>query len=175
MTAALLIARKIFGAVPWWVWLIVVAVAWGGWQRHQAKSAAEKYTKAVTEAAAARETALVADAQETARRLQVQKGITDAAQQKAKALAADVDRARNAEQRLLDKLAAIKADAGAANPTAPGGGQATETTTGMLADMLGKCVRRYRGLAEYADAARDAGQACEASYEALTAKPFRAP
>ena len=175
MTAALLIAKKIFGAVPWWVWPLLIFLAWGGWQRHQAKSAAAKYTEAVAEAAADRETKLVADAQETARRLQVQKGISDAAQQKAKALAADVANARSAEQRLLGELAAVQANAGPGNPAAADGSPATGSTTGMLADLLGRCVGRVRRMAEGLDASRAAGEACEASYAALTTKPFRAP
>jgi hypothetical protein len=174
LTAFLLIAKKVFGSVPWWVWLAVAFLAWGGWQRHQAKSAAAKYTDAVTAAAAERETKLVEDAQETARRLQVQKGITNAAQQKAQAMAADVARARTSEQRLLEQLAAIQANTGAGDPAAPAGSPPAGASTGMLADLLGRCVGRVRRLAEGLDASRTAGETCEASYDALTAKPYRA-
>jgi len=175
MTAALLFLRKIAGAVPWRVWLLVVALAWGGWQRHQAKSAAERYAKAAATAAAEREAQLIADAQETARRLQLQKGATDAAKQKTLALAADVARARSNEQRLLEQLAAVQANAGPGHPPAAPGSPAATATTGMLADLLGKCVGRVRRLAEHLDASRTAGETCEASYDALTAKPYRAP
>ena len=175
MTAALLMLRRLAGAVPWWLWVLVVVLAWGGWQRHQAKAAAETYTRAVAAAAAERETQLLADAAETARRLQAQKGATDAAKQKTAALAADMARARSNEQRLLEQLAAVQANPGPADSAAAPGSPPATATTGMLADLLSKCVGRVRRLAEHLDASTTAGETCEASYDALTAKPFRAP
>lgn len=171
---ALSILKKIFGAVPWWVWLVVVAVSWGAWQRHQVKSIEGKRTKEIVQAAADRETKLIADAQETARRLQTQKGIANAAQIKSKKDAADAAVARAAADELRARLAAIAANAGSGDPSAPNGGAAAQAGVGMLADVLGKCTQRVQRLAEIADASRTAGAACEEAYDSLTAKKFRA-
>ena len=145
----------------WWVWVIVIALAWGGWQKHRATSAADKHLKAVAEAAAERETKIVADAQETARRLQTQKGIADAAQQKAKALATDVANARTAEQRLLDKLAAIEAIGGGANTAPADGSPPAGQTAGVLADLLSRMGEAGERISRYADEVKISGQACE--------------
>lgn len=164
MSAALLLLRR----VPAWAWVVLAVLAWGAWQRHQAKSIERKHTQAVAAAAAERETKLQADAAETARRLDAQKGITDDARKQYKALASDADRARAAEQRLRAQLAALAANPGPSNPATADGSAAAGQTVPVLADMLSRCGRRVRELAEYADAARTAGEACERSYEALT-------
>lgn len=165
MTVALAILRR----VPVWAWVVLAVLAWGGWQRHQARSIERKHTQAVAEAAADREAKLQADAAETARRLAAQKVITDDARKKVQTLATDAARARSAEQRLRDRLAALTSNPGPADPSAADGGQAASQTTAVLADMLGRCGSRVRELAEYADAARTAGEACERAYESLTA------
>lgn len=164
MTAVLAILRR----VPAWLWVVLALLAWGGWQRHQARSIEREHTEAVAAAAAEREAKLQADAAETARRLHAQKEITDDARKKAQALAADAQRARDAEQRLRARLAAIAAHPGAGNPAPADGSPPASETSALLADMLGRCGARVRELAEYADAARAAGETCERSYEALT-------
>lgn len=175
MTAALLILRKMAGAVPWWAWLLVVALAWGGWQRHQAKAAAAVHTRAVAKAAADRETQLLAEAAETARRLKAQQGAAQHARTQAQKNAADAASARTAAEQLRARLAALQANPGPADTATAPGSAPTGPTVGVLADLLNRCVGRARELAEYADAARTAGQACESSYDTLTAQPFRAP
>lgn len=163
MTAALLLLRR----VPPWLWVLLAVLAWGGWQRHQAKRIERQHTQAVAQAAAERETKLQADAAETARRLDAQKGIADDARKQAKTLDTDAERARAAEQRLRAQIAALTANSGTSDPAATDGGQAAGQTVTVLADMLSRCGRRVRELAEYADAARTSGEACEKSYESL--------
>ena len=57
---ALLIPRVLTfaRAIPWWAWVLAVALAWGGWQRHKAQSVAAEYQRAQASAAAEREAAL---------------------------------------------------------------------------------------------------------------------
>jgi hypothetical protein len=175
MTAALLLLRKVAGAVPVWLWVLLAVLLWGGWQRHQAKAAAETYTRAVAQAAADRETQLLADAAETARRLQTQQGAAQHARTQAQKNAADAASARTAAEQLRARLAALQANPGAADSAPADGSPPTGPTAGVLADLLNRCVGRARELAEYADAARTAGQTCETSYDALTAQPPRTP
>lgn len=163
-----LVLRPILGRVPVWVWVVIAVLAWGGWQRHRAQSAERVHTRAVAAAAAAREAQLQADAAETARRLAEQERIANDARQKAAAQAADALRARTAEQQLRARLAAITADRGAGAASAPGGSQTAAQAADLLADVLGRCVSRVRELAEYADAASTAGEACQRSYDALS-------
>ncbi|MGT2427905.1 DUF2514 family protein [Cupriavidus basilensis] len=79
-------------------------------------------------------------------------------------LAAANDVSGRLRQRIADLLAASRA---AGNPAAAGGSAPTEDPIGMLADVLGRADHRAGILAEYADAARIAGQACERAYDAL--------
>jgi hypothetical protein len=166
MTAALVILRR----VPPWVWVLIGVLAWGGWQRHQARSIERKHTQAVAAAAAERETKLQADAAETARRLAAQKGITDDARKQAQTLAADALRARTAEQQLRARLAAYTANAGASHPAAASGSPPTAQDAGMLADLFGRCLGSLRVMAATADDSRAAGEACQRSYDALSAE-----
>lgn len=164
MTAVLAIVRR----VPVWAWVLLVLLAWGAWQRHQARSIERKHTAAVAAAAQERESKLQADAAETARRLAAQKGATDDATKTNKALAVDAARARAAEQRVRQQLAALTANSGTSDPASAAASAPAGETVTVLANMLGRCVSRARELAEYADAARTAGETCERSYEALT-------
>lgn len=87
-------------------------------------------------------------------------------------LRADVSRLRSATGGLrseLDKIrAAARAAAEKADPSASDAGKTAATAVAVLADLLGRCSERRAELAEYADEARIAGQACERSYDALT-------
>lgn len=67
-------------------------------------------------------------------------------------------------RQLRGQLAAVRA----AHPPAACGGEAAGDAIGVLADVLERADTRARVLAEYADAARTAGQACERAYDALT-------
>jgi hypothetical protein len=149
--------------VPWWAWALAAALAWGGWQKHRATSIAAEFALAQQQASAEREQALAASIAETSRRLTAQQEATrraDSSLLKARGAAAS---AAGAADSLRARLAAIQADAGASHPAAAGAGQ-----TNRLAELLGECADRYRGVASAADRAIIAGQACEASYIALT-------
>jgi hypothetical protein len=161
-------AGRLAKALPIWAWALIIALAWGAWQRHQVKSVERTHANAIATAAAEREQQLTKDAAETTRRLQVQKEAANVAQQKAQVLASDVARLRTAEQRLRDQLATVAANAGPSHPAPADGSPPASQTTGVLADLLSKCVGRVRRLAEYADATATAGDTCERSYEALT-------
>jgi hypothetical protein len=167
--------RVVAQAVPVWAWVLVAALLWGGWQRHQAKSVAGMHAKAVATAAAEREKQLQDDAAETERMRKDAERIAHEARQKAQALAADVARARSNEQRLLDQLTAITTDGGAKEASVADGSPPAGQTAGVLADVLGKCVRRVRRVAEYADEASAAGAACERAYDSLTAGQAEPP
>lgn len=164
---ALLIPRVLTfaRAIPWWAWILAVALAWGGWQRHKAQSVAAEYQRAQASAAVEREAALQASITETARRLAAQQRIaSDAKAQTAKARAAAAA-AGDAVQQLRDRLAQ-SASASPDNPAPANRGE-----TAALARVLGVCAERYQGLAGIADAAIVAGKACEQSYDALTRAP----
>ena len=153
---------SVLRAIPWWAYAIAACLAWGGWQRHRATSAAATYQQAQAEAAAEREQALRDSIAETERRLAAQaKATKDADEQAAKAKSSAAA-AAGAAERMRQRLAAIKADSGASHPTVASAG-----TTDRLAEVLGECVDRYRAVAVAADRAVIAGRACEASYQAL--------
>jgi hypothetical protein len=164
---ALLIPRVLTfaRAIPWWAWLLAIALAWGGWQRHKAQSVAAEYQRAQASAAAEREAALQASITETARRLAAQQKVTnDARAQTIKARAAAAA-AGDAVQQLRERLAQ------SASPAPGNPAPASRSETAALARVLGICAERYQGLAGIADAAIVAGKACEASYDALTKAP----
>lgn len=85
--------------------------------------------------------------------------------------AADAAGARAAADGLRKQLAAYLAAGRAAggDPAAAGNGQAAGDPLGVLADVLERADRRAGALADFADAARIAGQQCERAYDALTA------
>jgi Protein of unknown function (DUF2514) len=150
-------------AIPFWVYLLVAVVAWGGYQRYQAKSAAAVYQKAQIDAAKATEAALAENIRETARRLAEQTKVTQDAETKlakARAAAAAADGAAGRLRQRLDAIRAASAPAG--DPAVAGA-----STTDRLADVLGQCADRYRAVAASADRAIIAGHSCEASYQAL--------
>lgn len=154
---------SVLRAIPFWVWLLAAAIAWGGYQRWRANSEAEVYQQAQIEAAKKTEAALADNIRETARRLAAQQKATqDAELQTAKARA-DAGAAAGAAERLRQQLISLRAaSAPAGDSTAAGAG-----TTDRLADVLGQCADRYRDVAAAADRAVIAGRACEAAYNAL--------
>jgi Protein of unknown function (DUF2514) len=150
-------------AVPFWVYLLIAVIAWGGYQRYQAKSAAAVYQKAQIAAAKATEAALVENIRETARRLAEQTKVAQDAETKLAKARATAAAADGAAVRLRQRLDAIRAaSAPTGDPAAAGA-----STTDRLADVLGRCADQYRTVAASADRAIVAGHACEASYQAL--------
>lgn len=157
--------------VPAWAWVMMALAAWGGWHRWQAIDARRSFEQAQATAQAERAESERAAAVETSRRIQRQAEVTHAAQRQAQALRADADAARAALERLRAQLATAAAPGAAADPAVAAGSPPAPGAPGVLAQLLGQCGERVRSLAAHADAAAAAGSACEASYDALSAKP----
>jgi hypothetical protein len=148
--------------IPIWVYIIVVCLGWGGYQRYRANSTAAEYQQAQAKAASEREKALALTIEETARRLSAQQEATNEAEKKSVKAVGDAAAARTAAARLRDKLASIDASGGFASAPAPSASQASR-----VADILNRCADEYTKVAGIADRAIIAGLACEANYKAL--------
>lgn len=105
---------------------------------------------------------------EEQRRIAVQTEIANAAKQEADRARADARAADAVASQLRQRVAELVAASRSGNPAAASGSEAAHDSIGMLADVLTRADRRAGILAEYADAARVAGEACERSYDALT-------
>lgn len=112
----------------------------------------------------------LANAAESKRREnEKQKGIDDA-NQKIQAALADARSARDSASRLQQRVSKLIADSrrAAAHPTAGSAGPTAERDPiDLLADVQRRIDEAAGQLAEYADAARIAGSACERQYDAL--------
>jgi hypothetical protein len=162
--AALTLARRVGSAVPVWAWVIVAALAWGGWQRHRASSAAEAMRAHDAAIAAQIIQRQQADQAETARRLDEQRKATDAAETLSRTARLDAAGAHDAAQRLRQQLATRTAHRRPADPASAAAGDA-----GALADLLSQCAERYQQVAAVADASIVAGLTCQRAYQSLTA------
>lgn len=151
-------------AIPWWAYAIAACLAWGGWQRHRANSAAAVYQQAQIEAAKRTEAALAENIRETARRLAAQQKATQDAEKQTTKARADAGVAHAAAARLRERLVAVRAAQPRTGDTAAAGAG----TADRLAELLGQCADRYRAVAASADSAVIAGRACEAAYTSLT-------
>lgn len=159
--------------------LLIAAMTWGVWgevrvanlraQVAQGESAlqAEKRDRAEK----------LADGIEQARKddaavIAAQRKELDHATTQYRTLQRDVDRLRTATGSLREQLAKIRdaasAAASAADPAATFAGKTAAETVSVLTDLLGRCSERRAELARYADDARQAGELCERSYDALT-------
>lgn len=106
---------------------------------------------------------------EEQRRTAAQTEIANAAIQNAKAAQADARAADAARRELLARAAALaNAARRPGDSNAVGGSAPAFNAADLLADVLGKIDQRAQELAEFADAAHIAGQACERSYDSLT-------
>lgn len=153
----LLALRSLFGRVPIWVWFVIAALAWGGYQRHRA-------TVAVQELADVRESAYRTALIETTRRLTAQQEISYAAAASLAQARADAADAAVAAGRLRD---AARAAGRRACPAVAGASPAASAPAVVLAELYDWADGRAGDLAAAVDAARIAGTACEQSYEAL--------
>lgn len=155
--------------VPPIAWVILALLAWGGWQRHQAQSAAK--TLRQHDAAVAAETIQAAQESqaESLRRLDAQTEIANVAHTRAAAAASAADAAAAAAVRLRARLAAAAPSGRPADPAAAPGGQATACPAGVPAELLERAVDAARRYAALADQRGAAGEACERSYESLSA------
>ncbi|ALD90783.1 hypothetical protein CR3_1554 [Cupriavidus gilardii CR3] len=105
---------------------------------------------------------------EEQRRIAAQSEIANAAKQEADKARADARAADAVAGQLRQRVAELVAASRAGNPAATSGSEAAGDPLGVLADVLSRADRRAGILAEYADAARIAGQACERAYDALS-------
>jgi hypothetical protein len=165
-----LAALKLLGGIPLWAWALAALAAWGGFHRWQAIDARRDFQEAKAAAVAEQAASAAAAARETARRFQTVQEAADAATLQGQRDRAAAAGAAAAADRLRARIAAVEAAGRAADPPASGGSAPAGEATRMLSDVLGQCVDRVRRLADYADQARTAGQACERSYDALTPK-----
>lgn len=95
------------------------------------------------------------------------KTIEQEAQQRIDAARADASAAAVKSGRLQQQLATIRKQLVDYSRTESIGNPASSTGV-LLSELLSKSVERNRQLAEYADAARDAGLTCQAQYESIT-------
>ncbi|MFC4431388.1 DUF2514 family protein [Cupriavidus respiraculi] len=107
---------------------------------------------------------------EEQRRTAAQMEIANAAAKELEGARRNARDAGAAADRLRNRVAELVAASRAGQDSGPAGaGPATGGPVGMLADVLQRADRRAGLLAEYADGARIAGQACERSYDSLNA------
>lgn len=146
--------------------VVAVYVGWAGHQREIGRAEIRAEWNADKLAAANAAT------RETFRRLEahdaIQRRHADemaAARDAAARNAADADRVRTQSAESARQWANRLAD----SPTAADLASAASAIA-VCADMLGRADRAAGILAEYADAARAAGNACERNYDALTAR-----
>ncbi|MCM1513266.1 MAG: DUF2514 domain-containing protein [Oxalobacter formigenes] len=99
-------------------------------------------------------------------RLKRQEEIANEAQKDREKALADARAANDIAVRLRQRIEAL---ARSACPAAAGSGQTTRSAGILLAELFRRADERAGELAEYADRARIAGQACEQAYDALKA------
>lgn len=160
-------ALSLFGKVPWYGWVLTLLLAWGGWNRHQARSVKADFEQAKVSAAAERADSAASAVAETLRVTRGQQEIVNAknkqleAERVAAAAAVDVGR------QLRLRLAAVQSRSPAGDTRAAGGCEATAATADLRADMQRRLDEAAEGIALYAGRARIAGETCEASYNTL--------
>ncbi|WP_454710937.1 DUF2514 family protein [Cupriavidus nantongensis] len=170
-------ARAALSAFPW---RAAVALALGaclfaagwtvnGWrldgriQQMQVDQAKDREGQA-TALAAASEAARAEEQRRTAE----QRGIANAAAKERDQALADARAAGAVAEQLRVRAVQLAAAARAASHSAAAGGSAAAgDPLDVLTDVLSRADARAGDLAEYADRARIAGQACERSYDAL--------
>lgn len=172
-------ARAALSAFPWRAAVALMlgaclfAAGWtvNGWrlggqiQQLQTAQAKEREGRAAALAAASE-----AARAEEQRRTAEQRGIANAAAKERDQAMADARAAGAVAGRLRQRVAEL-AVSRASHPAAASRGETAGDPLEVLADVLERADRRAGILAEYADAARIAGQACERAYDTLTATP----
>lgn len=165
--------------IPDWLKLIAFGLLLAALGTQTVRLSSEQAAHAKTQASFSDERVAAADAQgralaeqrdEFERRIGVKDATIQAAQDAAAAARGDAVTARLAGNSLRESTEALVERARAAGwrAGAGAGSAATDDPIGVLADVLGRADQRAGILAEYADASRIAGQACERSYNSLT-------
>ncbi|SPA44820.1 DUF2514 family protein [Cupriavidus taiwanensis] len=170
-------ARPALSAVPWRaaaalaLGACLFAAGWtaNGWrlggQIEQLKTAQAKQREGQATALAAASEAARAEEQ---RRTAEQRGIANAAAKERDQALADARAAGALAEQLRERAAQLAAAARAAgNSGIASGSAAAGDPLDVLTDVLSRADARAGHLAEYADRARIAGQACERAYDAL--------
>lgn len=168
---------------PWMAWLAVTGalVSMAGWQT--VRLADERTAHAMTKAAwsdertsmerQAREAVEAARKEEQRRTTAVQE-IADETQEKLEVARADADAARDAGERLRQRVAQLTAAigrGGASQPAAAGASTPAQSTADLLANVQRRIDEAADGIAGFADQSHAAGLACERSYDTLTPPP----
>lgn len=163
----LLTIRALLGRVPLWAWALAVVLAWGAWNRHQARSVRAEFDQAKVAAAAERAASAAEAAAESLRRRRAHQEIIDAAHLKSAQLEASLAASADAGQRLRQRLAALDAQRCAGDPAAAGGGQAASAASDLRAELSRRLDQAADGVARFAERSSIAGSTCEQSYDAL--------
>ncbi|MBB2918116.1 DUF2514 family protein [Cupriavidus alkaliphilus] len=167
-------------AVPWRLVAVLLAVAallgagWvaNGWRKDvQLARQDAKTEKQRADTNAAKVIELDDARREDQRRIEKQSEIANEATKQRNVALEDARAAGRIAEQLRARLAAYVAERRADGAATAGGSPPAADPIGVLVDVLGRCDRRAGILAEYADAARIAGHACEQAYDALTGKP----
>lgn len=173
--------NRMIESVPWRLvgWALLVALVFGaGWEVQGWRKDVEISTIKEDRARERRDQALaqikaVDDARIEEQRVTAVQARN--ANEAIKQLQAAQAGARAADAARRELLARVTALANAARRPDDSGavaaGPPTSDPVVLLADVLGRADQRAGDLAQYADAARIAGQKCERDYDALTVRP----
>lgn len=142
--------------------LVAVAIGTAGGWKVRGWVADRQAAEVQAQIATAREEAIHAALIETTRRLDAQQEATRNARTQAQRAKADADAARSALGGLRDAANAAAADSACTDAPSTGRGPADR-----LAHVLDQMAGEAAAMAEVLDRAIIAGQACEASYNAL--------
>lgn len=157
--------------VPILVWVVVVALAWGAYQRHNAKAATNKLRDAEVIALKDERDTALRNAAIYQGRIEAQQGEINAAQAAASAAQRDRQSALDANGRLQRAAVNLKASAAARDTATPGSCAATTDAARVFADVLGRVAEAGGRMAAIADDRGRAGAACERLYESLQVRP----
>lgn len=160
----------VLSRVPLWAWALAALLAWGSWNRHQARSVRAEFDQAKAAAAAERAASQAEAATEHARRVRVQMEAVDAANLKAAALQRSLAASADAGRRLREELAAQQAKLCTGDPAVAGSREAAAAAADLHADVRRRLDEAADGIARFAEDAAIAGQACVESYGALKPK-----
>ena len=165
---------------PWMAWAVIVAalaallgvqtVRLSDEQRDHAETHRKHAVELAQRADDAREAVRAARDEEQRRTAAVQE-IADETQVQLDAARDDADAARDAGERLRQRVAQLTASisrGGTGNSATAGAGASAEKTADLLADVQRRLDEAADAIAGFADSAYTAGAACERSYKSLT-------